>query len=73
METRETRNAVAASINELAAFIRKEAPVSFGQVALKMHVAPSTLQGWKRVLLDTCEDIKYSHGTFIVTRKEHRE
>jgi len=69
METRQTRNAVAASVNELADYIRKNAPIKFGEVAMKMHVAPSTLQGWKRILLDTCLDIKFSHGVFTVERE----
>jgi len=69
METRQTRNAVAASINELSTYIRKEGPVKFGQVCVKMHIAPSTLYGWKKILLDMCPDIKYSHGLFTVERK----
>jgi hypothetical protein len=71
METRSTRNAIGASINELARFIRKTAPVTFGEVCLKMHVAPSTLYGWKKILLDTCSDIHFSNGTFNV-EKHHR-
>lgn len=71
METRETRNAVAASVNELATYIRKEGPVTFGQLCMKMHVAPSTLYGWKKILLDMCPDIRYSHGKFDVER-HHR-
>lgn len=69
MQSRQTRNAIAASITELATYIRKEGPVNFGQVCVKMHIAPSTLYGWKKILLDMCPDIKYSHGVFKVERK----
>lgn len=71
METRKTRNAVGASINELAGYIREKGEVSFGQVCLKMHIGPSTLYGWKRILLDTCPDIEFSHGKFH-TERHHR-
>jgi hypothetical protein len=64
METRKTRNAVGASINELAQFIRENKAVTFGELCLKMHISPSTLYGWKRILIDTCPDIHYSHGKF---------
>jgi hypothetical protein len=69
METRPTQNAIGASINELASFIRENAPIKFGTVCLKKHIAPSTLYGWKKLLLDVCTDIKYDHGVFKVEKK----
>lgn len=68
METRPTQNSIAATINELATFIRKNAPISFGQMCLQKHIAPSTLYGWKHVLLDVCPDIICKHGIFDVER-----
>ena len=70
METRPTQNAIAASINELAQFIRENAPIKFGQVCLKKHIAPSTLYGWKKILLDVCTDIEYEHGIFKIKPAE---
>jgi hypothetical protein len=71
METRPTRNDIMASVTELADYIRKKGSVKFGRVCVDMHIAPSTLHGWKKVLLDTHEDIKYNHGVFMVER-HHR-
>jgi len=68
MQTRSTQNAIAASVNELAQFIRENSPIKFGEVCLRKHVAPSTLYGWKKILLDVCPDIHYSHGTFYLER-----
>lgn len=66
METRKTQNAIAASVNELATFIRENAPIKFGAVCLKKHIAPSTLYGYVKILLDVCDDIHYDHGVFTV-------
>jgi hypothetical protein len=71
METRKTQNAIQATVNELASFIRKNAPVKFGKVASNMHIAPSTLYGYTKIVLDMCSDITYSHGTFDIV-KHHR-
>lgn len=66
METRKTQNRIAATVNELAEFIRENAPVKFGKLCLAMKIAPSTLYGYIGILLDTHQDIKYSHRTFTV-------
>lgn len=55
-------------MNELASFIRANAPVKFGKVASGLHIAPSTLYGYTKIVLDLCNDITYSHGTFDVNR-----
>jgi len=68
MNTRETRNRIMASVNELAAFIRENAPVSFGEVCVKKHIAPSTLYNYMRILKDMVRDIKYENGIFYVTQ-----
>jgi len=60
-----------ATINELAAFIRKNAPVKFGVVCTKKHIAPSTLYGYVKIMLDVCDDIHYDNGLFTV-EKHHR-
>lgn len=66
METRKTQNAIQATVNELTSFIREHAPVKFGKVASGLHIAPSTLYGYMKIMGDLCEDIEYSHGTFTV-------
>jgi len=66
METRKTQNAIMATVNELADFIRKNAPVRFGKVASSLHIAPSTLYGYMKIMGDLCEDISYSHGVFTI-------
>jgi len=66
METRKTQNAIQATVNELTSFIRKNAPVKFGKVASSLHIAPSTLYGYIKIMLDMSEDIEYSHGVFSV-------
>lgn len=71
METRKTRNRIMATVNELADFIRKNAPIKFGVVCAKKHIAPSTLYNYTRILLDMCSDIRYEGGTFYV-EKHHR-
>jgi len=60
-----------ASVNELATYIRKKAPVKFGKVCVDMHLAPSTLYGYTKILLDMCQDIRYENGVFTV-EKHHR-
>jgi hypothetical protein len=72
METRKTQNAIGATVNELAAFIRENAPIKFGEVCLKKKIAPSTLHGYVRVMLDVCEDIHFSHGLFTLNNKQAR-
>lgn len=66
METRKTQNAIGATVNELAEYIRANAPIRFGEICLKKKIAPSTLHGYVRVLLDVTKDIHYSHGLFTV-------
>jgi len=66
METRKTQNAIMATVNELADFIRKNAPVRFGKVASSLHIAPSTLYGYMKIMGDLCEVISYSHGVFTI-------
>lgn len=68
METRKTQNRIAATINELAEYIRLHAPVKFGAVCIAKKIAPSTLHGYIRVMLDVTDDIIFEHGTFTVTR-----
>ena len=67
METRKTQNRIAATINELAKYIRAHAPVKFGAVCMAKKIAPSTLYGYVGILLDTHKDITYEHRTFTVT------
>jgi len=64
METNKINNNIAALLNELADYIRRNTPVRFGQLCLKMHVAPSTMYGYVRLLLDMYTDITYSRGVF---------
>lgn len=71
METRKTQNRIMATINELAKFIRKNTPVKFGELAVEMHIAPSTLYGYIKILLDKTDDITYERGVFRVER-HHR-
>jgi len=71
METNKINNNVAALVNELAAYIRKNGPVKFGELCVKMHIAPSTMYGYIRLLKDMCMDITYSHGVFDCER-HHR-
>jgi len=71
MESRKTQNRIAATINELADYIRKHAPVKFGELAMAKKIAPSTLYGYTGILLDTHKDIIYEHRTFTV-EKHHR-
>jgi len=69
METNKLNNNVAALLNELATYIRQNAPVKFGELCVKMHVAPSTMYGYIRLLKDMCSDISYSRGIFYVERE----
>jgi hypothetical protein len=69
MQSRKTQNNVMATINELAELIRKDAPIEFGLVCAKKHIAPSTLYNYIRVLLPLCKDIKYINGVFEVNGK----
>ena len=69
MQSRLTRNNVMATANELAEFIRKNAPVKFGQVCIKKQIAPSTLYNYMKILLSVYEDIHYANGEFIVNGK----
>lgn len=71
MKTRKTQNAIMATVNELSTFIRANAPVKFGKVASSLHIAPSTLYGYSKIMVDMCNDITYSHGTFDIV-KHHR-
>jgi len=71
MDSIRTQNRVMSTINELADFIRKNAPVRFGKVAVTKHIAPSTLYGYIKILLDLHDDITYQRGTFFV-EKHHR-
>lgn len=71
METRHTQNKIMATVNELAEFIRKNAPIRFGKVAAAKKIAPSTLYGYVKVMLDNTTDIIYEHGVFDVQR-HHR-
>jgi len=64
METNKLNNNVAAMLNELAVYIRKNTPVKFGELCVKMHIAPSTMYGYIRLLKDMCTDISYSRGVF---------
>jgi len=66
METRRTQNRIMATVNELADFIRKNAPIRFGVVAAKKKIAPSTLYGYVKIMLDNCGDIRYEHGVFTI-------
>lgn len=62
-----------ATINELAGFIRSNAPVRFGVICTKKHIAPSTLYGYIKILLDVCTDITYENGVFnVIVEKHHR-
>jgi hypothetical protein len=67
MQTRKTQNSIVATVNELATFIRANAPIKFGKVAIAKKVAPSTLYGYVKIMLDLCEDIQFEHGVFSVT------
>jgi hypothetical protein len=58
-------NKVAAEINKMADYIRKNSPVKFGELMMYMSMRPSTLHQYKKVLLDLCEDIRFEHGLFI--------
>jgi hypothetical protein len=58
-----------ATVNELAIFIRENAPVKFGQVAAQKKIAPSTLYGYIRIMLDICDDIEFEHGVFSLKIK----
>jgi len=60
-----------ATVMELASFIRKHEPVRFGVVCTKKHIAPSTLYGYIKIMLDVCLDIKYENGVFYVEREKH--
>lgn len=63
-----------ATINELAGFIRSNAPVSFGVLCTKKHIAPSTLYGYIKIMLDVCTDITYQRGVFyVIVEKHHRQ
>jgi hypothetical protein len=66
METRKTQNRIAATINELAEYIRQHAPIKFGELCMVKKIAPSTLYGYIGILLDTHKDIIYEHRTFTV-------
>lgn len=68
METNKINNNVAALLNELTSFIRKNSPVKFGEACVKMHIAPSTMYGYIRLLKDMCTDISYSRGVFYVEK-----
>lgn len=69
MKSRKTQNSVMATANELSQFIRNNAPVKFGKVASSLHIAPSTLYGYTKVMLDMCNDITYAHGVFDVKKE----
>lgn len=64
MNTRKTRNQVMSTVNELAEYIREYAPVKFGKLVVEKKIAPSTLYGYVRVMLDLCEDIQFEQGIF---------
>lgn len=60
-----------ATVMELASFIRKHKPVRFGVVCTEKHIAPSTLYGYIKIMLDVCTDIHYENGVFHVKRDKH--
>lgn len=69
---RKFRNEIMAKTNELADIIRKHKKISFGQLCVEGHIAPSTLYNYKRILTDgdTFKDIIYEKGKFTVKKKE---
>jgi len=60
-----------ATVSELASYIRANAPVKFGEVCTKKHIAPSTLYGYSKIMLDVCNDITYENGVFHVKKEKH--
>jgi len=66
-------NYTAAILNDMAEKIRAAGELSFGDLAFKMKMAPSTLHGYKRLLLAECYDIKYEKGVFKAVKGESQE
>jgi len=66
MSSKRTPNTIMEKTNHLIAYVRKHAPVKFGKVCVDMHMAPSTLFNYIRIMTDVCDDITYEGGKFFV-------
>jgi len=68
MRTRKYENRIMAKLNEIAEIIRKEGVISFGELCVKAHLAPSTLYQYWRSMRDLFSDLDYEAGHFFVRK-----
>lgn len=62
-----------AKYNEVADVIRKHGKISFGELSVTCHLAPSTVHEYWRAMKTLFKDLEYSGGYFYVkTEKHHR-
>jgi len=63
-------NYIMKKVNILAGIIRDKKKISFGELCVAGHIAPSTLYSYKKILLAKCKDIEFDGDNFKVVGVE---
>jgi len=58
------KNKILAKCNAIARLVRDKKEVTFAQVCLAIHIAPSTLYAYIPILLESFQDIVYEDRVF---------
>lgn len=61
-------NRIRAKVSELANIVRERKAITFEQLCILGKTAPSTLYAYKKILLESCQDIEYGDGEFRVKK-----
>jgi ACT domain-containing protein len=63
------KNVILARVSKLADIIRKKKAVSFSELCVLGKISPSTLYGYKQIILDSFDDITYEDREFRIVEK----
>jgi len=63
-------NTTAVRLNRMVAWIRREKAVPFGEMCLRLDLAPSTVYQYARTLKNVYLDIKFENGLFYTVQDE---
>ena len=66
MQSRKHENRIMAKYTEVANIIRKHGRISFGELSVAAHLAPSTIHEYWRAMRTLFKDLEYSGGYFFV-------